>query len=129
MRIQPSAVAIPEDKFRDEELFEPIEIWQAAGIPVTLASTRKGVITGNLGGQVETTALIDELNPADYSAIVVIGGSGAITHLWGHAGLHAKIMEFASAKRLTNSICAGSVALAQTGLLKGRSATTYPIDR
>lgn len=128
MRIKPIAMVIPEDKFRDEELFEPVEVWQAAGIPVTLASTRKGVITGDLGGQVETTALIDELNPADYSAIVVIGGSGAITHLWGHTGLHAKLKEFASAKRLMSSICAGSVALAQSGLLKGRSATTCPID-
>ena len=76
MKLKPIAVIIPEDKFRDEELFEPIEVWNAAEIPFVLASTRKGRVTGDLGRQAEATTLIAELLPENFSAIVVIGGSG-----------------------------------------------------
>jgi len=127
MKLKPIAIIIPEDKFRDEELFEPLDVWKAAEIPFVLASTRKGKVTGDLGGQVEATALIDELLPENFSAIVVIGGSGTVSHLWGHAGLHAKLKEFSEARKPTTAICAGSVTLAQAGRLKGRTATTYPL--
>ena len=81
MKLKPIAVIIPEDKFRDEELFEPIEVWNAAEIPFVLASTRKGRVTGDLGGQAEATTLIAELLPENFSAIVVIGGSGGAPHV------------------------------------------------
>ena len=51
MKLKPIAIIIPEDKFRDEELFEPLDVWKAAEIPFVLASTRKGKVTGDLGGQ------------------------------------------------------------------------------
>lgn len=128
MQLKPIAVIIPEDKFRDEELFEPIKVWTAAGIPFVLASTRKGKITGDLGGEAEATALIDDLQAEDFSAVSVIGGSGTISHLWGNAKLQNKLNEFATANKPTSAICAGSVVLAQAGLLKGRTATTYPLQ-
>jgi len=128
MSLKPIAVVIPEDKFRDEELFEPIEVWKAAGIPVTLVSTRKGLITGDLGGQAQASALIEELKVEDYSAISIIGGSGTVAHLWGHAGLIGKIQDFSAAKKPTTAICAGAITLAQAGLLKGKTATTYPVE-
>ena len=128
MSINPIAVVIPEEKFQDEELFEPLAVWQAAGIPFVLASTRKGLIIGDLGGQAEATTLIEELSPVTHSAIVVIGGTGTVSHLWNHAGLKAKIKEFAGSNRLASAICAGSVVLAQTGLIGKRAATTYPVE-
>ena len=127
MKLKPIAVIIPENKLRDEELFEPIEVWNAAEIPFVLASTRKGRVTGDLGGQAEATTLVADLLPENFSAIVVIGGSGTVSHLWGSAGLHAKLKEFSAASKPTSAICAGSVTLAQAGLLKGRTATTYPL--
>ena len=72
MANKPIAVIIPEDKFRDEELFEPIEYWKANGIPYVIASSRKGEIVGDLGGRALATELIDRLHPDDYSSIVVI---------------------------------------------------------
>lgn len=128
MHIKPIAVVIPAEKFRDEELFEPLEVWQAAGIPFVLASSHTGKVTGDLGGEAHATALIDELQPKDYSAIVVIGGSGTVSHLWEHAGLQSRLKAFAAAQKLTSAICAGSVALARSGLLQGREATTYPVQ-
>ena len=128
MKLKPIAVVIPEEKFRDEELFEPMQVWKAAGIPFELVSTRTGRIVGDLGGEAEATRLIDDLQPEDYSAITVIGGTGTVAHLWEHTGLHDKLKAFSAALKPTTAICAGSVVLARSGLLKGRMATTYPIQ-
>lgn len=128
MNLQPIAVVIPGDKFRDEELFEPMLVWKAAVIPFALVSTRTGTIVGDLGGEAQATRLIDDLQPADYSAIIVIGGTGTVAHLWDNTVLHDKLKAFSAEQKPTAGICAGSVVLARSGLLKGRAATTYPVQ-
>jgi protease I len=122
------AVVIPPEKFRDEELFIPLQAWKQAGIKTTLFSTVQTEVTGDLGGKVIPDALLESLNPDDYDAIAVIGGTGTITHLWSNETLRNALQKFYLAHKPTTAICAGSVTLARAGLLTGREATTYPAE-
>jgi protease I len=122
------AVVIPPDKFRDEELFAPLQEWKKAGIETTLFSTVLTDVTGDLGGKVTPQALLESLNPDKYDAIAVIGGTGTITHLWANETLRSALRKFYDAHKATTAICAGAVTLARAGLLTGRDATTYPAE-
>ncbi|NMM52345.1 DJ-1 family protein [Paenibacillus aquistagni] len=66
--------------------------------------------------------------PIDYDVIAVIGGSGTNDHLWGNRQLTDYLKQAYNDKVLVSGICAGSVAIAETGLLAGRAAACYPID-
>jgi protease I len=122
------AVVIPPEKFRDEELFIPLQEWKMAGIETTLFSTVLTEVTGDLGGKVTPQALLESLNPDGYDAISVIGGTGTIAHLWSNETLRSALRKFYEADKATTAICAGSVTLARAGLLAGRDATTYPAE-
>jgi protease I len=122
------AVVIPEDKFRDEELFVPMAAWKHAGIRTKIFSTVLKEVTGDLGGKAQPEALLEDLNASDFDAIAVIGGSGTVSHLWKNAGLLTLLRAFDEKHKLVTAICAGAVTLAYAGLLQGKRATTYPAD-
>jgi protease I len=122
------AVVIPEDKFRDEELFVPMAAWKHAGIRTKLFSTVLNEVTGDLGGKAQPEALLEDLSASDFDAIAVIGGSGTASHLWKNARLLTTLRAFDEKHKLVTAICAGAVTLAYAGLLQGIRATTYPAD-
>jgi protease I len=122
------AVVIPPDKFRDEELFIPMQAWKKAHIQTTLFSTVLTEITGDVGGKVTPDALLESLNPDQYDAIAVIGGTGTATHLWSNLTLRDILEKFDRAHKPVTAICAGTVTLARAGLLTGVPATTYPAE-
>lgn len=122
------AVVIPEAKFRDEELFVPLEVWKKAGIETTVFSTTLDEVVGDLGGKTTPQALLDTLDVSRFDAVAVIGGSGTITYLWDNSKLRELLLTFDASKKLVTSICAGSVTLARAGLLSGKTATTYPVE-
>ncbi|HVE11180.1 MAG TPA: DJ-1/PfpI family protein [Paraburkholderia sp.] len=122
------AVVIPPDKFRDEELFIPLQAWKQADIQTTLFSTVLTEVTGDVGGKATPDALLDSLQPQQYDAIAVIGGTGTVTHLWANQKLRDILLEFERARKPVTAICAGSVTLARAGLLTGKPATTYPAE-
>ncbi|AQH05098.1 hypothetical protein A9R05_39425 (plasmid) [Burkholderia sp. KK1] len=122
------AVVIPEDKFRDEELFVPMAIWKHAGIRTKLFSTVLNEVTGDLGAKAQPEALLENLDADHFDAIAVIGGSGTVSHLWKNVGLQTMLRAFDEKHKLVTAICAGAVTLAYAGLLDGIRATTYPAD-
>jgi protease I len=122
------AVIIPEDKFRDEELYVPVAAWHRAGIATKLFSTVLIEVTGDLGGKAAPEALLSQLNVDEFDGVAVIGGSGTPLHLWNNVELAAILQSFNRKNKLVTAICAGTVTLAIAGLLKGKLATTYPAD-
>jgi len=119
------AMFIAFQGFRDEEYMEPKKILEAAGHKVDTVSTAKGEARGKfrLAAQVDKT--VGEINPADYDALTLVGGPGALEHL-DTPEVHALFRKAAAAGKLIGSICISPVVLAHAGLLKGRTLTCWP---
>jgi protease I len=118
-------LVIAPDKFRDEELAIPMEVFDEVGIGYEIASTRTGTCEGMIGGFAEATLAIDDADAGAYDGIVIVGGIGAQDYLWGHAGLQALVRRFFDSGKVVAAICLAPVVLARAGVLKGREATVF----
>ncbi|QOV12633.1 DJ-1/PfpI family protein [Viridibacillus arvi] len=119
---------IPPERFNEDELFQPKEALEHAGIEVTIASTKKGEITGDYQGKTNAEEIFSEVSATNYDALAVIGGSGTNDYLWGNQELLSYLKQAHEQNVLVTGICAGAVTVAKTGLLTGRKATCYPLD-
>ena len=120
-------VVIAPERFRDEELFEPLSVFQKAGIAYDVASVKAGTCTGMLGGKCDATLDLTRVQAGRYVGIVVIGGAGSPEFLWGNSRLHALVADFAGSGKLVSAICLSPVVLARAGVLQGKKATVYRV--
>jgi len=118
-------VAIAPQNFRDEELNEPLAIFHKSGIEYDIASTKTGNCKGMLGGSTQASLTFDRIDPSLYAGIIVIGGVGSPTHLWGNKDLIKLVGVFYSSKKLVAAICLSPVVLARAGILRGKKATFF----
>ena len=117
-------IIAPRD-FRDEEFQEPKAVLEREGVKVVVASTVAGIARGMFGMQVTPDTTVDEVNPADFDAVVVVGGSGSQTYLWNNLKVQKIVQALHQRGRLVAAICISPVVLAKAGLLKGRKATVF----
>ena len=121
-----AVMIIAKEGFRDEELFEPKEVMEQAGIKVSIASSSFSA-KGKLGSSVKADLLVDSLNASDYDAVIFVGGPGSKEY-FKNPTAH-KIAEETLAKgKLLAAICAAPQTLAYAGTLKGKKATVFPGD-
>lgn len=118
-------IAIAPEKFRDEELAEPVAALQKAGIGFDIASTKRGTCTGMLGAKVNATQSFEEIDPKNYDGLIIVGGSGCQAHLWDDDLLSLLAKYFADKRKVTGAICLAPVVLARAGILKGKKATYF----
>jgi len=119
------AMFIAFQGFRDEEYVEPKKALEAAGHKVTTVSTAKGEARGKFRVTAQVDKTIDEINPADYDALTLVGGPGALEHLDTQA-VHTLFRKGMELGKVIGAICISPVALAHAGLLKGRTVTCWP---
>jgi protease I len=119
------AMFIAFNGFRDEEYLEPKKELESAGVRVTTVSTAKGKARGNISALAEVDKVIAEINPADYDALALVGGPGALEHL-DNPKVHGLFKKAAELGKVIGAICISPVVLAHAGLLKGRKATVFP---
>lgn len=119
---------IPPERFNEEELNKPKDILVNEGIEAIISSTTVGEITGDYEGKAYSKSIFSEENLDEYDAIAVIGGSGTIDYLWGNKDLNKFLNEAHKKGIKVTGICAGSIAVAETGLISGRNGTCYPVD-
>jgi protease I len=124
------AMIIAFRDFRDEEYFVPKEILETAGIEIKTASNKTGQAIGSDGGEVTVDLLVPEINPADFDAVVFIGGPGCLESLDNQESYRVA-KETISKNRILASICISPVILAKAGVLKRKKATVWssPLDR
>jgi len=118
-------IAIAPEKFRDEELSAPAAALTNAGIGFDIVSTRRGTCTGMFGAKVTATLSFEEVDPAPYHGIVIVGGAGSPVYLWNDPLLIGLAKYFFGAGKLVAAICLSPVVLAHAGVLKGKKATYY----
>ena len=118
------AMIIAFRDFRDAEYFVPKEILEKAGIEVKTASNKKGIAIGADGGDVKVDLLVSEINPAEFAAVVFIGGSGCLENLDNESSYRVA-QETVSQNRVLASICLSPVILAKAGVLEGKKATVW----
>ncbi len=110
--------------FRDEEYFIPKQEFEKAGFKVTTISTKKGKALGKLGGETESTLLIEDVNIEDFDALVFVGGPGAHKNI-DDERFHKLAKAGLEKGKIVAAICIAPAILAKAGLLKNRKATVW----
>lgn len=118
-------VAVAPDRFRDEELSEPMKIFRAKGIETVIASTKTGECLGMMGDRVEATVTFGDVSAAEFDGIVIIGGLGAQDFFWSSRELIALVSDFYEKGKVVAAICLSPAVLALAGVLKGKKATVF----
>ncbi|MFA4859522.1 DJ-1/PfpI family protein [Methanoregula sp.] len=118
-------IAVAPEKFRDEELAEPVAALQKAAVAFDIASTKRGTCTGMMGAKVNATLSFEEIDPKKYDGLIIVGGSGSQAHLWDDDLLSLLAKYFADSRKVVGAICLSPVVLARAGVLKGKKATYF----
>lgn len=120
------ALVVLADGFEEIEAVTTIDILRRAGIDVTVAGLGKTQIRGSHGITITADNKVDEAG-ADFDAIILPGGMPGAKNLAGSEKVKGLIAKMHSEGKLIAAICASpAVVLAQTGILKNKSATCYP---
>ena len=117
-------IIVAHEGFKDGECLVPKEYFEGKGIEVAIASTEKGEATGTGGGKVDATLDLDEVNAADYDAVIFVGGQGTPS-----VRKEDKALEIARSAaergKVLAAICWASTILAKAGVLEGKKATVW----
>jgi len=118
------AMVVAFRDFRDEEYFVPKEFFQKAQIDVKTVSDKTGIAVGADGAETQVDFLLEELKPADFDAVVFVGGPGCLSHL-DNENAYKVIKETIALNKVLGSICISPVILAKAGVLTGKRATVW----
>lgn len=95
-----------------------------------VTSAFRPVVHGRFGTAVRCDVAFSEVDPADYAALALPGGFYGRGFEEAHTPqLHDLIRDFHTRGRIIATFCVGVLPVAETGLLRGKRATTYPYSR
>ncbi|HET9716870.1 MAG TPA: type 1 glutamine amidotransferase domain-containing protein [Pseudolabrys sp.] len=115
--------------FEQSELEVPRDKLKAAGATVDVVAPEAGSIKGwdkkDWGRPVKVDRTLDEVAADDYDAIVLPGGQINPDLLRINAKALALIKDFYNQKKVVAAVCHAPWLLIETGIIKGRKATSY----
>lgn len=115
---------ISADNFEDTELLVPLYRLREEGIDVDVASLQPGTIKGKHGYEAEANVAVDEVDPAQYNALILPGGK-APAALRDEPAVQMAVHHFFEQEKPVAAICHGPQILTSAGVLEGRHATCY----
>jgi protease I len=115
---------ISADEFEDTELLVPLYRLQEEDISVDVASLKRGAIKGKHGYEVAAGLTMDEVDPANYSALLLPGGK-APGALRDNPKVQQIVHHFFDRDKPVAAICHGPQILVSAGVLEDRHATCY----
>jgi protease I len=118
------ALIISADNFEDSELLIPYYRLKEAGVEVTVASAKSGVIKGKHGYEVTVDKTLAELIPNNY-AILILPGGAAPAEVRKDPKAIEITRDFFIINKPVAAICHGPQILISADLLQGRHATCY----
>ena len=110
--------------FRDEEVFEPIDHFNARGADVAVIALTRGRVRGKLGGSIEPDRLLSAVSPDQFDALILPGGQ-APEMLRLEPGVLAFVKAFDDHGSTLGAICHGPQILISADRLRGRHVTCY----
>jgi protease I len=121
---------LTENGFEQSELLSPKKALEDAGIHVDVISSKTGNVKGwdktDWGMEVRVDRLLDNVKVADYDALVLPGGVMNPDKLRQNMDAVALAKEFMQSGKPVAAICHGPQTLIETGLLNGRTMTSFP---
>ncbi|MBE0476502.1 MAG: DJ-1/PfpI family protein [Coriobacteriia bacterium] len=121
-------MVIAPDQFRDEEYAVPKDILEERGARVVTGSVAPGPCRGKLGLMAMADVGLDEVDHADYDAVVFVGGAGSNV-FFDDVVAHALVRAAHDSGRILGAICIAPSILAHAGILRGRRVTSFPSQR
>jgi protease I len=119
------AIVVGQRYFKDEELNIPKALFEKEGASVTIVSSKLSVAEGDTGTKIQPDILIDNVDVANFDAIVFIGGSAVKRDFWENPKAHTVCREALKQGKVLAAICWGPVVLANAGVLEGKKATGH----
>ncbi len=120
-------VVVPlADGFEEIEAMSIIDILRRADIDTVIAGLHEGPILSARGIKLIPDTTIDKINADDFDMIVLPGGQPGTDNLNADETVRKLIQDFYNKGKLTGAICAAPYVLANSGILKGKKATSYP---
>ena len=115
--------------FEQSELEVPRDRLRAAGATVDIVSPEAGDIKGwdqkDWGRPVKVDKTIDQVSANDYDAIVLPGGQINPDLLRANDKALKLIRDIFNQKKIVAAVCHAPWLLIETGIIKGRKATSY----
>lgn len=121
-------IVAPRD-FTDQEYADPRAIFDAQGAVVRVASTNQEAAISRNGVKLRVDQAVTAIGLDQFDALVVIGGTGALTYLMGNEALRNLILAAVRSNKVVAAICVAPAVLAHTGVLRNVKATCYPDKR
>ncbi len=116
---------ITDNKTNDTELFYPLYRFVEEGYQVTIATLAGGEIAGYNSASIKSTVPVSTINPADYKGLYLPGGK-APAKLREHDEVIQIVNHFIETGKPIAAICHGPQLLVKTGVVKGKSVTSWP---
>ena len=115
------------DGLEEVEAITIIDVLRRAGLALTTASlTDDKQVEGSHNVMIQADALLKELNPDDFGAIVLPGGGRGTENLMKDSRIIETLQSYNAQGKYICAICAAPTVLAAAGVLDGLKATCYP---
>jgi protease I len=130
---QAKILIMATDGFEQSELMVPQEKLSDAGATVEVAAPKSRMKSGKIygwdksdwGKTVSVDKDIDDVNPADYDALVLPGGQINPDKLRAESKAIEIIRSFYSSGKTVAAICHAPWLLIEAGVIKGKKCTSY----
>lgn len=120
---------IATDGFEDSELLQPKETLEGRGAQVTLASLATDTIEGEKGAKVTPDMEIGEIDPAEFDALLLPGGTKNPDKLRTEETVVRTVKRFVDSGKPVAAICHGPWLLAEADVIRDRTVTGWPSIR
>jgi len=121
---------LTEEGFEQIELTSPLEALKSAGATVHVVSPKSGKIKAwdktNWGIEIDVDRQLSDVSPDDYDALVLPGGVLNPDKLRQNKDAVAFVSVFLDEGKPLAAICHGPQMLIETGMIGGRTLTSYP---
>jgi len=114
------------DGFEEIEAMTVVDVLRRAGIQVDMVGIVGSSVTGSHGVRMWMNKRLGDVNPAEYDALVLPGGSPGYVNLGRSQAVLNVIKRFDAKRKWIAAICGAPSVLAKAGVMENRRATIYP---